>query len=162
MSILIVPAILSGMMMGAVYALVALGLTLIYGVLHIINFTHGSLLMLALYVVYFLHLHLGLDPYLAIPIVLPLFFTLGYCLQRGLIAPMSGGSEQNVLLITLAISLMIDNLALYFWTSNTRSADIAYAYGSGHCLCRSCGGCTPHLGVYGFHQNGSRDPCGSH
>jgi branched-chain amino acid transport system permease protein len=128
MSILIVPAILSGMMMGAVYALVALGLTLIYGVLHIINFTHGSLLMLALYVVYFLNLHLGLDPYLAIPIVLPLFFTLGYCLQRGLIAPMSGGSEQNVLLITLAVSLMIDNLALYFWTSNTRSADIAYAY----------------------------------
>jgi branched-chain amino acid transport system permease protein len=84
--------------------------------------------MLALYVVYFLNLHLGLDPYLAIPIVLPLFFTLGYCLQRGLIAPMSGGSEQNVLLITLAVSLMIDNLALYFWTSNTRSADIAYAY----------------------------------
>jgi branched-chain amino acid transport system permease protein len=128
MSILIIPAILSGMMMGAVYALVALGLTLIYGVLHIINFTHGSLLMLALYVVYFLNLQLGLDPYWVIPIVLPLFFILGYCLQRGLIAPMSGGSEQNVLLITLAISLMIDNLALYFWTSNTRSVDIAYAY----------------------------------
>ena len=127
MSILIIPAILSGMMMGAVYALVALGLTLIYGVLHIINFTHGSLLMLALYVVYFLNFHLGLDPYWVIPFVLPLFF-VGYCLQRGLIAPMSGGSEQNVLLITLAISLMIDNLALYFWTSNTRSVDIAYAY----------------------------------
>ena len=128
MSILIVPAIMSGLMMGAVYALVALGLTLIYGVLHIINFTHGSLLMLALYVVYFLHSYFHLDPYASIPLVLPLFFAFGYVLQRGLIAPMSRGAEQNVLLITLAISIMIDNLALYFWTSNTRTADIAYAY----------------------------------
>lgn len=128
MSSLIFPAVLSGLMMGAVYALVALGLTLIYGVLHIINFAHGSLLMLALYAVYFLHFHLGVDPYLAIPLMLPVFFGLGYALQRGLIAPMSGGSEQNVLLVTLALSMIIENLALYFWTSNTRTIDIPYAY----------------------------------
>jgi len=128
MSSLILPAILSGLTMGAVYALVALGLTLIYGVLHIINFAHGSLLMLALYAVYFLNLRLGVDPYLAIPLVLPLFFLLGYALQRGIIAPMSQGSEQNVLLVTLALSLIVDNLALYFWTSNTRTVDIPYAY----------------------------------
>jgi branched-chain amino acid transport system permease protein len=128
MSSLILPAVLSGLMMGAIYALVALGLTLIYGVLHIINFAHGSLLMLALYAVYFLYFYLGVDPYLAIPLVLPAFFALGYVLQRFLIAPMSSGSEQNVLLITLAVSMIIDNLALYFWTSNTRTADIAYAY----------------------------------
>jgi branched-chain amino acid transport system permease protein len=128
MSSLILPAVLSGLMMGAVYALIALGLTLIYGVLHIINFAHGSLLMLALFAVYFLHFHLGIDPYLAIPIVLPVFFALGYVLQRGLISPMSSGSEQNVLLITLALSMIIDNLALYFWTSNTRTIDLPYAY----------------------------------
>lgn len=128
MSSLILPAVLSGLMMGAVYALIALGLTLIYGVLHIINFAHGSLLMLALFAVYFLNFYLGIDPYLAIPIVLPIFFALGYALQRGLISPMSSGSEQNVLLITLALSMIIDNLALYFWTSNTRSVDIPYAY----------------------------------
>lgn len=128
MSSLILPAVLSGLTMGAVYALVALGLTLIYGVLHIINFAHGSLLMLALYAAYFLFVHIGLDPYLAIPILLPVFFCLGYVLQRWLIAPMSGGSEQNVLLVTLALALIIDNLALYFWTSNTRSVDIPYAY----------------------------------
>ncbi len=128
MSSLILPAVLSGLTMGAVYALVALGLTLIYGVLHIINFAHGSLLMLALYAAYFLFVHMGVDPYLAIPILLPVFFCLGYVLQRWLIAPMSGGSEQNVLLVTLALALIIDNLALYFWTSNTRSVDIPYAY----------------------------------
>ena len=128
MSSLILPAVLSGLTMGAIYALVALGLTLIYGVLHIINFAHGSLLMLALYAAYFLFVHMGVDPYLAIPILLPVFFCLGYALQRWLIAPMSGGSEQNVLLVTLALALIIDNLALYFWTSNTRSVDIPYAY----------------------------------
>lgn len=128
MSSLILPAILSGLTMGAIYALIALGLTLIYGVLHIINFAHGSLLMLALYAAYFLFLYGGVDPYLAIPILLPVFFCLGYVLQRWLIAPMSGGSEQNVLLVTLALALIIDNLALYFWTSNTRSVDIPYAY----------------------------------
>lgn len=128
MSSLILPAVLNGLTMGAVYALIALGLTLIYGVLHIINVAHGSLLMLGLYAAYFLFHFWGIDPYLAIVIVVPAFFALGYVLQRGIIAPMSAGSEQNVLLVTLALSLVIDNLALYFWTSNTRTADIAYAY----------------------------------
>ena len=125
---LVLPAVLGGLATGAIYALVALGLTLIYGVLHIINFAHGSLLMLALYAAFFLHSILGLDPYLAIPIVAPVFFVLGYLLQRGFIAPFSGGKDQNVLLVTLAISLIIDNLALYFWTSNTRTISVTYAY----------------------------------
>lgn len=128
MSSLILPAVLSGLTMGAIYALVALGLTLIYGVLHIINFAHGSLLMLALYAAYFLHYHLGIDPYAAILVVVPAFFGLGYVMQRFVISPMSSGSEQNVLLVTMALALVIDNLALFFWTSNTRSVDIAYAY----------------------------------
>ncbi len=128
MSSLILPAMLNGLTMGAVYALIALGLTLIYGVLHIINFAHGSLLMLGLYAAYFLFHYFGLDPYVAIIFVVPVFFGLGYVLQRGIIAPMSAGSEQNVLLVTLALALAIDNLALYFWTSNTRTVDIPYAY----------------------------------
>src|SRR6266481_5349308 len=65
---IVLPAMLNGIATGAVYALVALGLTLIYGVLHIVNFSHGSLLMLALYGVYFLYTLLGIDPYLALPI----------------------------------------------------------------------------------------------
>lgn len=128
MSSLILPAVLNGLTMGAVYALIALGLTLIYGVLHIINFAHGSLLMLGLYAAYFLFSYFGIDPYLAIIFVVPAFFVLGYLLQRVVIAPMSAGSEQNVLLVTLALSLVIDNLALFFWTSNTRTVDIPYAW----------------------------------
>jgi branched-chain amino acid transport system permease protein len=79
---ILLPAILNGLATGAVYALVALGLTLIYGVLHIVNFAHGSLLMLALYGVYFLYTLLGVDPYLALPIMVPAMFALGYALQR--------------------------------------------------------------------------------
>ena len=125
---LVVPAVLGGLTNGAIYALVALGLTLIYGVLHIINFAHGSLLMLALYAVFFLNALLGVDPYVALPIVIPLFFLLGYALERWAIAPFSRGKEQNILLVTLALSILIDNLALYFWTSDTRTISVSYAY----------------------------------
>ena len=74
------PSVLNGLTTGAVYALIALGLTLIYGVLHIINFAHGALLMVALYAVYLLKTHLGVDPYMALPLVVPGMFVLGYAL----------------------------------------------------------------------------------
>jgi len=112
---------------GAIYALVALGLALIYGVLHIINFAHGSILMLALYAGFFLFRLAGVDPYVAILILAPAFFALGYVLQRFVIAPISFGKDTNVLLVTLGLSIIFDNLALYLWTSNTRTIDVPYA-----------------------------------
>ena len=125
---IIIPAVIAGLTTGAVYALIALGLTLIYGVLHIINFAHGSLLMLALYGAYFLHTLLGIDPYLALPILTPVFFVLGYALQRAVIMPASHGKDQNILLVTLGIAIIIDNLALYLWTSTTRTIDVPYGF----------------------------------
>ena len=115
------------MTVGAIYALVALGLALIYGVLHIINFAHGSILMLALYAAFFLFRLAGIDPYVAILIVAPAFFALGYVLQRYLIAPLSFGKDTNVLLVTLGLAIIFDNVALYLWTSNTRTIDVPYA-----------------------------------
>ncbi len=125
---LVIPAVVAGLTTGAVYALVALGLTLIYGVLHVINFAHGSLLMLAMYGVFFLHALLGIDPYLALPILVPAFFALGYALQRGIIMPASHGKDQNILLVTLGLAIVFDNLALYLWTSTTRTIDLPYAF----------------------------------
>jgi branched-chain amino acid transport system permease protein len=125
---IVLPAMLNGIATGAVYALVALGLTLIYGVLHIVNFAHGSLLMLALYGVYFLYTLLGLDPYLALPIVVPAMFVLGYALQRTVIATASHGREDNILLVTLGLSIVIDNLALYLWSADTRTINPSYAF----------------------------------
>ena len=66
------PSVLNGLTTGAVYALVALGLTLIYGVLHIINFAHGSMLMLSMFGVYYLLTKLGIDPYLSLLVMVPL------------------------------------------------------------------------------------------
>ncbi len=125
---LLVPALVNGLTTGAIYALVALGLTLIYGVLHIINFAHGSLLMMALYGVYFLNTGLGIDPYLALPIAVPAFFIVGYFLQRGVIEHTAHGRDQNILLVTLGLSIILDNLALYFWRSDTRTIDVPYGF----------------------------------
>lgn len=119
-------SVLNGVTTGAVYALVALGLTLIYGVLHIINFAHGAALMVALYAVYLLKDRLGLDPYLALPLVVPAMFALGYALQRLVINRASHGKDENILLVTLGLSIVLENLALLLFSSDTRSIDTAY------------------------------------
>ncbi|QGZ37226.1 branched-chain amino acid ABC transporter permease [Stappia indica] len=125
---IIVPSVLNGLTTGALYALVALGLTLIYGVLHIINFAHGALLMVGLYAVYFLHSSFGIDPYVSLLIVPPGMFALGYALQRGIIGRASHGRDENILLVTLGLSIVIENLALFVFRSDTRSVDTPYSF----------------------------------
>ena len=120
------PSLLNGLTTGAVYALIALGLTLIYGVLHIINFAHGAALMVALYAVYMLNQNLGIDPYLALPLVVPGMFFLGYALQRLIINRASHGKDENILLVTLGISIILENGALLLFKSDTRTIDTAY------------------------------------
>ena len=120
------PSLLNGVTTGAVYALIALGLTLIYGVLHIINFAHGAALMIALYAVYMLKQHLGIDPYMALPLVVPGMFVLGYALQRVIINWASHGKDENILLVTLGLSIILENAALLFFKSDTRTIDTAY------------------------------------
>lgn len=119
-------SVLNGLTTGAVYALIALGLTLIYGVLHIINFAHGASLMVALYAVYLLKEHWGIDPYLALPLVVPGMFALGYALQRLVINRSSHGKDENILLVTLGLSIVMENAALLFFKSDTRTIDTAY------------------------------------
>ena len=119
-------SILNGITMGAVYALIALGLTLIYGVLHIINFAHGAALMVALYGVYWLKEKGGVDPYAALPVLVLGMFVLGYGLQRFVINRASHGKDENILLVTLGLSIVLENLALLFFKSDTRSIDTAY------------------------------------
>ncbi|HKN41848.1 MAG TPA: branched-chain amino acid ABC transporter permease, partial [Sphingomicrobium sp.] len=125
---ILIPAVLNGLLMGAVYALVALGLTLIYGVLHIINFAHGALLSAALFAVFFAFKLLGLDPYVALFLLAPLFFVLGYGLQRFVIGPASHGDDRNMLLVTLGIAVVIENALLYNFRGDTRTIDVSYAF----------------------------------
>jgi branched-chain amino acid transport system permease protein len=121
---ILVQAVVNGVLMGAVYALIALGLTLIYGVLHIINFAHGALLTAALFAVYFAHKVLGLDPYFAVFGVAPLFFAVGYGLQRFVIGPAAHGDDRNVMLVTLGLAIVIENLLLYAFRADTRTIDV--------------------------------------
>jgi branched-chain amino acid transport system permease protein len=122
------PSFLNGLTTGAVYALIALGLTLIYGVLHIINFAHGAALMVALYGVFFLNVKLGIDPYLALPIMVPAMFAAGYALQRFVIGTASHGKDENILLVTLGLAIVLENLALLFFKSDTRTIDTPYTF----------------------------------
>lgn len=123
---IVFPSVLNGITTGAVYALIALGLTLIYGVLHIINFAHGAALMVALYAVYGLKDRWGIDPYLALVLVVPGMFVLGYALQRGIINRASHGKDENILLVTLGLSIVLENLALLLFKSDTRTIETAY------------------------------------
>jgi branched-chain amino acid transport system permease protein len=117
---------ISGVFLGAIYALVALGLTLIYGVLHIINFAHGSLLMLAMYAVFFLWRLFGIDPYLAMLIVVPGGFLFGYGLQRSVIGKASHGRDEITLLVTLGVAIVIENAALFLFTADERNVQVPY------------------------------------
>jgi branched-chain amino acid transport system permease protein len=125
---ILVSALLNGLLTGAIYALVALGLTLIYGVLHIINFAHGALLTAALFAAFFAHRLLGLDPYLAAVLLTPAFFVLGYALQRFIIGPASHGKDQSYLLVTLGIAVVVENALLYAFRADTRTIKLDYAF----------------------------------
>jgi branched-chain amino acid transport system permease protein len=124
---ILLPAVLNGLTTGAVYALIALGLTLIYGVLHIINFAHGAALMIAMYGVYYLREKLGIDPYVALPIMVPAMFVFGYLLQRLIIGRASHGKDENILLVTLGLAIVLENLALFAFRSDTRTIDTPYS-----------------------------------
>jgi branched-chain amino acid transport system permease protein len=121
-------ALANGLMTGAVYALISLGLTLVYGVLHIINFAHGATLTAAMFAVLIAHTVFGLDPYLAVLVLTPLFFALGYGVQRFVINPASHGNDSNILLVTLGLSIIIENALLAGFRSDTRSIDVPYGF----------------------------------
>jgi branched-chain amino acid transport system permease protein len=126
--VILIPAVLNGLLIGAIYALVALGLTLIYGVLHIINFAHGALLSAALFAAFFSFRLLGLDPYVAVFLLAPMFFVIGYALQRFIISPASHGDDRNMLLVTLGIAVIVENTLLYSFRADTRTIDVPYAF----------------------------------
>ncbi len=124
---LLLQAVVSGLLLGGVYGLVASGLSLIFGVLRIINFAHGAVMMLAMYTTYWLFTGLGVDPYLSIVVTGPLFFLIGVLVQRVVIEPNRFAAEHNQLLLTLGLALVFENLALVLWQGDFRTVRPAYA-----------------------------------
>jgi branched-chain amino acid transport system permease protein len=124
---LMLQAIVSGILIGGVYSLVAIGLSLIFGVMKIINFAHGAFMMLGMFVTYWLYVLLGIDPYLSLLFSIPVLFFLGLLTERFLIDKVLDAPEHNQLLLTLGISLVIENLALFLWSPNFRTINVPYA-----------------------------------
>jgi branched-chain amino acid transport system permease protein len=123
----VLSSLANGVMLGGLYALIALGLTLIFGVMKVINFAHGSLMMLAMYATFWLATVLRLDPYLSLLLTVPAGFALGYAVQRVVIAPVLRDAEHNQLLMTLGLALFLDNLALVVFKADPRTLLTAYS-----------------------------------
>jgi branched-chain amino acid transport system permease protein len=120
-------AVINGILMVGIYTLFASGLTLIYGVLHIINFAHGSMLMVAMFGVFYLVTKLGVDPYLSLIVTMPSMFVMGYVLYKYFIGKLSYGKDENILLITLGLSIVIENLALMFFSGDSQTISMSYS-----------------------------------
>ncbi|MGA3399129.1 MAG: branched-chain amino acid ABC transporter permease [Acetobacteraceae bacterium] len=125
---ILVAGVVNGLLTGGVYALVALGLTLIYGVLHIVNFAHGSLLMVAMFGAWMLVSWVGLDPYVALLPLTGIMFVVGWALYAGVIGRISHGDDRGILLATLGVAVVLDNLALVLFTGDTRTIDTPYQF----------------------------------
>src|SRR5919108_1833843 len=115
--------VVSGILSGGLYAMVALGLALIFGVMRVINIAHGPLLMLGAYATFFLHTHLDMNPFLTVPISMAALFVLGMVLQRSLVFRVVDAPELSSLLLTFGISIALVNLAQLAFTSDLRAVE---------------------------------------
>jgi branched-chain amino acid transport system permease protein len=118
--VVVTQAVLAGVLIGGIYGLLAMGLSLIFGVLDIVNFAHGAFLTVALFLTVWL-VQLGMHPYLALAVTVPAMFLVGMAVQRGILSGAMGKPLQNQLLITLGIALVIENALLMFFSANPRS-----------------------------------------
>jgi branched-chain amino acid transport system permease protein len=123
-------SMISGILQGGAYALVGIGLTLIFGVMRIINFAHGDLLMVGMYLTYFAFSLLGIDPYLSLLLTFPAMFLLGALIQKLFINRVLNALPQNQILLTIGIGLVLSNLAMMFFTSDYRILSTSYSSSS--------------------------------
>ncbi|HEX3178641.1 MAG TPA: branched-chain amino acid ABC transporter permease [Methylomirabilota bacterium] len=128
MAVALTPAMLgqvvvSGLLAGALYAMVALGLALIFGVMRVINIAHGPMLMLGAYTTWLLFDRFGMNPYLTLPVSAAAMFVLGALLQRTLVFRVVDAPELSSLLLTFGVSIALVNVAQLLFTSDLRSVE---------------------------------------
>lgn len=122
--------IVSGVLTGLVYGLSALGLSVIFGVCRIINFAHGEIMVVGMYLALVLFRWAGLDPLVSIPIVGALLFAAGFALQGGLINRLIGVPEHMQFIMLAAIAIVIVSTCLMIFGPDLQNAPLAYAYDS--------------------------------
>jgi len=124
--IFIIEDTINGILMGSIYGLTALGLTVIFGVLKVINFAHGSMLMVGMYAAYWAVVLTGLHPYLALALVVPVMFLFGYFLQDIVIKPIFKAEREvrepiTVIIVTTGVWYILDNLTLLIFGPQYRT-----------------------------------------
>ena len=116
----------SAIVLGGIYALVSIGLTLIFGVMRIVNFAHGEFLMLSMYLAIGLSTLIGVDPYLGLLLAIPLSLIFGAAVYYAVIRPVIARPHVVQIFTTLGLSIVLQNAALFFWTANFRQLRLSY------------------------------------
>jgi branched-chain amino acid transport system permease protein len=111
-------------LLGGIYGLVALGLTMIFGVMDVVNFAHGAFLVVAMYTVWFVSGAVGLSPFLVIPVAVVVLFVLGVIVHRATIAPIMEAPQENQLIVTFGVFLILVSLLEMSFTSTPRGLDL--------------------------------------
>jgi branched-chain amino acid transport system permease protein len=122
--------IVQGVLTGLVYGLMALGLSVIFGVVRVVNFAHGEFAVLAMYAAFVLFVALRLDPFLALPLIAAVFFILGYGLQRALINPFVGRPEHEQFILLVGLAIIMVNGTLMIFGPDARHVSLPYAFDS--------------------------------
>ena len=127
---LLLQAIALGVLSGGVYALWASGLTLVFGVMKVVNIAHATFLVLAAYLSWWMHTEFGIDPMLTRVATVPLFFVLGVLIQRLLLERVKEEEAGMSVLLTVAIAIMIEGMLGLIWSGNHRAINVSYARSS--------------------------------
>ena len=120
-------AVINGLLIGGIYALVSIGVTLIFGVVKIVNFAQGEFVDDRMYISFFLATYLGIDPLLSLAISMPVLFVIGVGVQHFLIRRVLGLGDMPQIFLTFALSLLLMNVALLLFTANYRTLHTSYS-----------------------------------
>jgi len=124
---IVAQAVINGLLIGGIYALVSIGVTLIFGVIKIVNFAQGEFVMIGMYISFFLATQLGIDPIVSLIVSMPVLFVVGVLIQHFLIRRVLGLNDLPQIFLTFALSLLILNLALMLLTANYRTVHTWYS-----------------------------------
>ncbi|AAR35382.1 branched-chain amino acid ABC transporter permease [Geobacter sulfurreducens] len=123
-------SLISGILIGGVYALIGIGLTIIFGVMRVINFAHGDIMMIGMYLTYNFFSLAGVDPFVSIALTIPLMFLFGAILQKTFINRVLGALPQNQILLTIGLGLIMSNTMMFIYTSDYKILTTSYSSSS--------------------------------
>jgi len=127
MNVNLIQGLINGLLVGGIYMTIAVGINLIYGVMRIVNYAHGEVLMIGMYIAYWLFILAGVNPYLAIPIVTAILFVFGVLLQKSIIEPVLDLPLQRQILIFIGLIHVFQNSAMFLWSPDYRSIGVPIA-----------------------------------